>query len=424
VIFSSRWLPSQKAESLARPVSEFVLFTLAAQVTTLPLMALYFNRISLVSVLANPVILPMQPAVMVLGGLAVIVGSVWLPLGQLVAWAAWPAVAFTIRAVSFLADWPAASIALGKVGTGLIIAFYVVLFGITAWARIPAERRPRLPRVRIPAAAGLTALVVATSLSWKIAMGCPDGYLHVIVMDVGMGDATLIETPNGRFVLVNGGESPLALGDALGRRLPLLHRHLDWIVEAGTSDEQVAGLAGVVERFSVGGALLAGRPGGSPYQQLIETFHTQGVAITVAEIGMALDLGAGSWLRIVSMGARGAVLQIEQNNNRILLCSGADPETIYAIMQANSIGQVNAMLLAEGGCAAANPEPWLEHLDPWVAILSVEAGNREGLPSPEVLDTLAGRTVLRTDEHGWIELISDGERLWAEVERKVIAGAE
>jgi competence protein ComEC len=349
------------------------------------------------------------------------VGSVWLPFGQLVAWMAWPAVAFTIRAVSFFADWPAASITLGRVGEGLIVAFYLILFGITAWARLPADRRPRLARVRIPAIVSLTALAVATALGWKAAAGCPDGLLHVTVLDVGSGDATLIETPDGRFVLMDGGESPLALGDALGRRLPLLHRRLDWIVVAGTRDEQVAGLAGVVERFSVGGALLAGHPGGSPYQRLIETFHAQGVSITVAEKGMALDLGAGSWLRIVSVGARGAVLQVEHGNARLLLCSGADPEAIYAIMQANSIETVSAVLLAEGGCAAANPQPWLEYLNPWVTLISVEAGNRDGLPSAEVLDALAGRTVLRTDQHGWIELTSDGERLWVEVEHQ--AGA-
>ncbi len=56
-----------------------------------------------------------------------------------------------------------------------------------------------------------------------------------------------------------------------------------------------------------------------------------------------------------------------------------------------------------------------------MALISVEVGNREGLPAPEVLGALAGRTVLRTDQHGWIELVSDGERLWVEVERKASA---
>jgi beta-lactamase superfamily II metal-dependent hydrolase len=50
-------------------------------------------------------------------------------------------------------------------------------------------------------------------------------------------------------------------------------------------------------------------------------------------------------------------------------------------------------------------------------MISVEAGNSRGLPSPTVLEALEGTTVLRTDLHGWVELTSDGEHLWVEVER-------
>ena len=77
-----------------RAFSEFVLLTLAAQVTTIPIMAYHFQRISLVSFLANPFILPAQPAVMILGGLAVLLSLIWFPLGQIAAWVAWPFVVY------------------------------------------------------------------------------------------------------------------------------------------------------------------------------------------------------------------------------------------------------------------------------------------------------------------------------------------
>jgi len=51
-------------------------------------------------------------------------------------------------------------------------------------------------------------------------------------------------------------------------------------------------------------------------------------------------------------------------------------------------------------------------------LFSIAAGNREGLPSPETLQTIKGYTLLRTDRNGWIELTADGEQLWVEVERK------
>jgi len=78
----ARRLPLATARRIAEPVGSYLLFTLAAQVMTLPVIAYHFQRISLVSILANPVILPAQPAVMVLDGLAVLLGLIWQPLGQ------------------------------------------------------------------------------------------------------------------------------------------------------------------------------------------------------------------------------------------------------------------------------------------------------------------------------------------------------
>lgn len=417
VRFSSRWLPSRKAERLARPVSEFLLFTLAAQVTTLPLMALHFNRLSLVSLIANPVILPVQPAVMILGGLAVILGSVWLPLGWLPALIAWPAPAFTIRVVSLMARMPAASITLGSVGVLTVSAYYLLLFSVTLWRRLPKADRLPLPRVRIGTVTGLGAIVVLTTLAWKGAAGLPDGRLHVTVLDVGEGDAVLIESPSGRFILVDGGGSPMALADGLGRRLPLLHRELDWIVVAATDEEHVGGLTGIVERYQVGTVLVAGPVGGRAYQQLVEEINRASLPIVEAETGMSLDLGSGSFMRIVSVGSNGAILEVDFGRARVLLCPGADPEMIGGLQTGGSIGPVSAVLLADGGYEGVNPEAWLRELEPLVAMISIEAGNPEGLPSPRVLRELEGRMILRTDRHGWIELITDGERLWVEVGR-------
>jgi beta-lactamase superfamily II metal-dependent hydrolase len=52
-----------------------------------------------------------------------------------------------------------------------------------------------------------------------------------------------------------------------------------------------------------------------------------------------------------------------------------------------------------------------------VALLSVAAGDAQGRPDPQVLEALEGRTLLRTDRNGWIELSTDGEKLWVEVEK-------
>ena len=55
---------------------------------------------------------------------------------------------------------------------------------------------------------------------------------------------------------------------------------------------------------------------------------------------------------------------------------------------------------------------------PQVVLFSVEAGDAQGRSDPQVLQSLQGRTVLRTDQNSWIKLSTDEENLWVEVERK------
>ena len=117
--------------TFAELFSEFVLLTLAAQLTTIPIMAYHFQRISLVSFIANPFILPAQPAVMIIGGLAVLLSLVWLPLGQIAAWVAWPFVVYTIRMVELFDRVPHGTIFLGKFSIWFVILFYAALFSVT-----------------------------------------------------------------------------------------------------------------------------------------------------------------------------------------------------------------------------------------------------------------------------------------------------
>jgi len=67
---------------------------------------------------------------------------------------------------------------------------------------------------------------------------------------------------------------------------------------------------------------------------------------------------------------------------------------------------------------AANPLEWVEKRRSQVVLLSVVAGDWEGRLDPETLEAVEGYTLLRTDRNGWIELRTDGEQLWAEVERR------
>ncbi len=79
---------------------------------------------------------------------------------------------------------------------------------------------------------------------------------------------------------------------------------------------------------------------------------------------------------------------------------------------------ISALLLAESGYGPVNPPELIHQLNPQLAILSVAAADRTGLPSPETIQALAGYNLLRTDQNGWIEITTDGSQMWVEVERK------
>jgi len=411
----SRHLPSETVRKVAGPVGAYVLFTLAAQLTTLPIMAYQFGRISLIAVLANPFILPAQPAVEILSGLALLLGLVYLPLGKVVGWLAWPFAAYTDRAVEFFNHFPHGVIILGEFSFLFVLLFYAILLGLT-FAR--PHLKTGLSNVLVSSVI-LAVLAIYTFLAWSAVFTLPDGRLHLTFFDVGSADAILIQTPTGRSLLVDGGQSPSTLANALGRRLSPFNHRLDWLLVASPQEQQVAALPRDLDLYPPDNVLWAGSPDASYSADQLNLWLTNhAIPVTPAYQGAALDLGQGAKLTVRSVSPRGAVLLMEWQGFRALLPVGINFDTLAELDNGNKIGRVNVLLLADSGFAQVNPPEWIAALHPPLAILSVAAGDPDGLPEQSVLDELTGTTLLRTDWNGWIEVSTDGNGMWVDVEKK------
>jgi competence protein ComEC len=409
--FLAHYFPASSIDKFIGPFSDYFLLTLAAQVTTLPITSYHFNRVSLVSLIANPVVLPPQPAVMVLGGLAVLLSHLYMPLGQVLAWVAWPFAAYTIRMVEFFNGFPGGVMILGDFSLLAVILFYAILFGLTfAWPRVKGFFSPALC---------LSVLAALTFLTYRSVLNAPDGRLHVTFLNVGSADGILIKTPGGRFVLVNGGESPSTLVDQLGRRIPPFNRGLDYLVVASTQENQVAALPRVLEQYRPKSVLWAGNPQASFYSRRLEVWLTTNhIPLEKADTGTSFDLGDGAQLRILAVSPRGAILCVEMGSFKALLPVGVDFDSFAELNYGKELGPLTALLLAESGYAPSNPPEWLENLKPEMVVISVAAGDPDGLPSPELLTALEKANLTRTDVNGWIDLSSDGQQVWITVERK------
>jgi competence protein ComEC len=416
-----KYFPTSAAEKFAQLFSEFVLLTLAAQVTTIPIMAYHFQRISLVSFLANPFILPAQPAVMILGGLAVLLSLVWFPLGQIAAWVTWPFVVYTIRLVELFDRVPHGTIFLGELSIWFVILFYAALFSITfGWPQLTALfQTVKRDQVRVPVGLGLAVMLIALLLVWRAAAAVPDNFLHVTFLDVGSADAVLIKTPTGKQVLINGGPSVTTLSDELGRRLPAFNRKLDWLIIAGTEEDDVAALPRVIERYPPNAVLWSGNIQASFSSGVLnEYLSVSDIEVINAEPEQSLELGDGATLHVLTSGPRGAILLIEWENFRAVLPIGMSFEALDELRNGATVGPVNLLLLADAGYAASNPAEWIANLNPELVLLSVDAADENGMPDSEVLEAIKDFELLRTDQNGWIEITTDGTQMWVNVERK------
>jgi competence protein ComEC len=171
------WLTTRLSAEIARrltgSISEYLLLTLAAQLITFPLIVYHFGRLSLSSLPANVAILPAQPPVMTLGGLSVLIGSLWQPAGQILAYAVWPFVAYTIRVVELFAGWDAGVRVIGGLELWLVVTFYFVLFALTlSWGTVMETLKNNIRPAFL-----IGILFVVTILVWQIALSGPDNKL-------------------------------------------------------------------------------------------------------------------------------------------------------------------------------------------------------------------------------------------------------
>jgi competence protein ComEC len=419
--FIERHIHSVELQRIATPFAQFLVLTLAAQLTTLPIIAYHFRQVSLVSPLANALILPVQPAVMVLGGLAVVFSLVIYPLGQVLSWFAWPFAAYTIRLVEFFAAVPNAVIYLGRFSWVLVALFYGMLLAVTlASSRrqdVLAWLRARSRDLSLWAA--IVALLVCALLVGRLAAASADGRLHITFLNVGSADAILIETPSGGHVLINGGPSSTAVSDALGRRMSPLDHNLDWLIVAAADEHQVASLPRLLDRFPPANVLF-GAPEQASFSSaaLMEQLIADEIPVQRAELGQTLHLGDGAAIKVLDVSSRGTTLLLEWNTFRMLLPIGANLDTLDALDYGAETGPVNVLLLAQSGYAPLVTPDWLRNLHPQLVVLSVAPADRDGLPSAETLELLEDYPLLRTDLNGWIEVTTDGSQMWITTERE------
>ena len=396
----------------------------AAFLATAPLVSHHFAELAPASPLGNLLLVPpVELGIVPLGLLGAALGALWAPLGYL------PLV---------LADWLCRlSLALAA-GFRLWAPVFPVpsLDGIEATALFGAALLALLVRRgsawdrRLVIAAGLLGSVAALHLAGRALLRRWDRGVHVTFLDVGQGDAALIEGPAGFVALVDGGGSIDGTFDPGARVIePVLRRkvigRVDLVVLSHPHPDHMNGLFRVLERFDVGTLWSAGDGAGNPdYDRLVALARRRGVAVEVprplARAGLQLQpLGPFVGDEIAAPAGLDAndaslVVRLDFAGHRILFTGD-----IEAQGEAELLGRHDAAALAcdlikvpHHGSRTSSGDALLGAVHPGRAVMSLGRQNRFGFPRPEILERYRVHDVqvLRTDRDGAIavDLAADG----------------
>jgi competence protein ComEC len=440
---------------------EPVALTLAAQLTTLPVVVGSFERLSLIAPAANVVVVPLVPLVMLLCAVAAPLGAVATtlqvgPLEEVARWAVGGSAWLLLRAM-IVAGQLAASLPLAAVPVTapawLALAWYPAL-GL-AWRRsarrtgdspdaegdlraLRAESaRAHFATALAPAAAHLRALArptvgIGAGAALLVALtlaSLPDGRLHLVVLDVGQGDAILVTAPSGATLLIDGGPDRDLLLRRLGERLPWWRRRIDIMILTHPHEDHVAGLVAALERYRVGVILDAGRDYQNPtYLRFLELAHSEpGGQAGDARAGQRLQLDPTTDFTPLYPAADDVVAPLPDgdiNNASVvgllrsggftaLLTGDAEEPVEMMLAERSLLARVDVLKVGHHGSHSSSSPALLDAAWPRVAIISCGIGNDYGHPHQVTLDHLRavpGLRLYRTDLEGSIEVISDGAR--------------
>ncbi len=358
---------------LLPPLSDYLLLTLVAQVMVLPLLAYHFGRLSWLFLLANPLILPVQPLVMVLGGVALLAGLVSPAIGRFLAYLAWPFAAYTNRMVGWLASLFPNTKPVGNFSVMWILLFYALLFALS----FIRNWKPILKRALQPATP-LFVLGCSVITLWALAFSTPDGRLSLTVVPSEEQPVVLVQSPGGRSVLINASTDARSLSEQLNWMLPFGTRELDVLIIPSCKRDDVSGLVGLSEHINIQQVYWVCDPDRiQTTKMLYQAFETAGVYQKGLFTGDYLDLGEDASLKLLESSDDSKQFSVTWKGFSALLLVG---DTAHLAQPAN-----------------LTPNLW---------VIPNQPGEFNEIIRP-------GAALLQPDQTGWLKVQTDGLQLWA-----------
>ncbi|MEM9955113.1 MAG: ComEC/Rec2 family competence protein [Chloroflexota bacterium] len=416
-------IPHPYAKRVSAFLNEPIVVSIAALIMTMPLTILYFGRLSLVSLLVNLLIVPVQAYILFFGGSALLLSLISPQLAQLIFWLNMLLLQWTIGVVRFFGNLTFADIEVRLSGE-LVWGFFAVIIGgaiVNAtrpqWAiRLGRrlQRNPILPTMTF-IAIGLGILLL------NLTLARPNGDLHVWFLDVGHSNAILIETPDGSQILIDGGRFPSRLLTEIGDRVPFYDHNLELVIITHPDEFDLGALPAVLRRYNAQTVLVNGQP------NLSETFTEVEIAIADSEVvpvvaGYSITMDDGTLIEVLhpqvrpelddDIGDGAMVLRVSYGEVSFLLTSDVTQTGQFEMLDSGQWLGASVMQLPQHGTARSLNEQFYEVVNPQVVVVQYDEANRRDDPDSDVLLLTQDAQLFTTGEQGTLHLWTDGRTLW------------
>jgi competence protein ComEC len=431
-----------------------IVVSASVQIGMLPLLIIYFHRLSLASLLMNIFVGLAMVALAVIALIATIVAQVSSRVSAPLIFLAEKIEWLMVHAIDPITRWTIAAIRLPHYhgASALVyVLYFVVLISIVMvvgrWNPIgPVTSSDSAVKPATKALATIFVLLLSVIILHPFSASGPDGKLHIDFLDVGQGDSALLTMPDGATLLIDGGgrpnidwnradvdkdDAPFARdARSIGERVVsefLWARgldHVDYILPTHADADHIDGLNDVAGNFKVRGAIVARAPADDvEYRRFAQTMKVAGVAIEKIGAGDVLRFGEVSieviWPTAIDDATApwrnndGVVLRVRYGTQTFLFTADIEKEAEARILEARDDLRSEIIKVAHHGSRTSSTPQFVDATHASRAIISVGRTSIFGHPNRDVVERwrASGAQVMTTGESGTISVVADGTRL-------------